>query len=152
MSKVLLAIESSDFSTAAIDAVRGQFRPDQTEIHVVHVIDPMVYLPLYDGAVRDFDRIEALRAENQKQAQALVDDTSKLLRDAGYRLTASIEEGEPRTTIIDCAARVKADLIVLGSHGRRGLPRLLLGSVSEYVAHHASCSVEIVRHQVPKAA
>jgi nucleotide-binding universal stress UspA family protein len=151
MSKVLLAIESSDFSTAAVEAVREQFRPEETEIHLLHVIDPMVYLPLYDGAVRDFDRIEALRVENRKQAETLVAETAKRLRDARYRVNASIEEGEPRTTIIDCAARVGADLIVLGSHGRRGLPRLLLGSVSEYVARHAPCSVEIVR-QMPKAA
>jgi len=151
MNKILLAIENSDFSMAAVKAVRTQLRPEQSEIHLLHVIDPMVYLPLYDGAVRDFDRIEALRAENRKQAQALVDETAKLLRDAGYRVTASVEEGEPRTTIIDCATRIRADLIVLGSHGRRGLPRLLLGSVSEYVARHAPCSVEIVR-QRPKAA
>lgn len=151
MSKVLLAIESSDFSMAAVEAVRGQFRPEETEIHLLHVIDPLVYLPLYDGAVRDFDRIEALRVENRKQAEALVEETAKRLRQARYRVNSSIEEGEPRTTIIDCAARVGADLIVLGSHGRRGLPRLLLGSVSEYVARHAHCSVEIVR-QAPKAA
>ena len=151
MTKVLLAIESSGFSEAAVDAVRGQFRPDQAEIHLLHVIDPIVYLPLYDGAIRDFDRIDALRQENRKQAQALVDGTAKALREAGYRVTTAVEEGEPRTTIIDSAERAKADLIVVGSHGRRGLPRLLLGSVSEYVARHAPCSVEIIR-QLPRAA
>jgi nucleotide-binding universal stress UspA family protein len=151
MTKVLLAIESSDFSVAAVEAVRSQFRADQTEIHLLHVIDPMVYLPLYEGAMRDFDRVEALRNENREQAKQLVERTAKLLRDAGYRVTTTVEEGEPRTTIIDCAERIGAHLIVVGSHGRRGLPRLLLGSVSEYVARHAPCSVEIVR-ELPRAA
>ena len=47
--------------------------------------------------------------------------------------------------IIDSAAEWRADLIVVGSHGRSGIPRFLLGSVAEFVARHAKCSVEIVR-------
>lgn len=145
MTRVLLAIESSDFSSAAVAALRRQFRPEDVEVHLLHVIDPMVYLPLYEGAMQDFDRIEALRSENREKAKELVEHTAKTLRDVGYRVTKTVEEGEPRTTIIDYADRAKCDLIVVGSHGRRGLPRLLLGSVSEYVARHAACSVEIVR-------
>jgi nucleotide-binding universal stress UspA family protein len=147
MTRILVAIESSDFSNAAIEAVRRQFRSAEVEVSLLHVIDPLVYLPLYEGAARDFSRIDALREENLKQAQAFMDRAAKLLRESGYRVTSSIEEGEPRTTIVDHAERVKSDLVVVGSHGRRGLPRLLLGSVSEYVARHAPCSVEIVRQQ-----
>ncbi len=151
MTQVLLALDSSDFSTKAIAAVRRQFRPDQARIHLLHVIDPMTYLPLYQTPVRDIERIDALRAENRKQAEEFVGQAATELRKAGFEVTLSIEEGEPRTTIIDAAANLHADLIVLGSHGRRGLSRLLLGSVSEFVARHASCSVEIVR-PVPRAA
>jgi nucleotide-binding universal stress UspA family protein len=53
--------------------------------------------------------------------------------------------GEPRGVILDTAKTWGADLIVLGSHGRRGLDRLLLCSVSEAVAIHARCSVEVIR-------
>lgn len=151
MTKILLAIENSDFSTAAVDAVRRQFRPERCEIHIFHANDPLIYLPFYDGAVRDVDRIEHVREEDMKEAQSLVEQATKSLRDAGYRVQTAIEEGEPRTAIIDYAEQVKADLIVVGSHGRRGLSRLLLGSVSEYVARHAPCSVEIVR-PLPRAA
>lgn len=151
MMKVLLAIESSEFSTAAIDAVQRQLLAGRTEIHLLHVIDPMVYLPLYEGGMRDLDRVEAQRRENREQAKEFVERTGKLLRDAGYRVTTVVEEGEPRTTIIDYGQSMQAELIVVGSRGRRGLPRLLLGSVSEYVARHAPCSVEIVR-QLPRAA
>lgn len=147
MTKILLALENSDFSTAAVEAVRRQFPPERTEIQLLHVTDPLIYLPLYDGAMRDVERIELVRGEHVKEAQNLLEQTAKQLRGDGYRVDTAIEEGEPRTTIVDYAGRVKADLIVMGSHGRRGLPRLLLGSVSEYVARHASCSVEIVRPQ-----
>jgi nucleotide-binding universal stress UspA family protein len=145
MKRILLAIEDSAFSTAAVDAVRRQFRPERAEIYLFHATDPLVYLPLYEGIVRDNGRIELAREEDLKQAQSLMEETGKPLREAGYRVNTAIEEGEPRTAIVDYAERVKADLIVVGSHGRRGLSRLLLGSVSEYVARHASCSVEIVR-------
>lgn len=151
MITILLGIETSDFSEAAVGAVRRQFRPEQVVIHLLNVVDPMIYLPLYEGAMRDFDRIEALRNENRESAMALVEQTARTLRDAGYQVITTVEEGEPRTTIIDYAERIKAQLIVVGSHGRRGLPRLLLGSVSEYVARHAPCSVEIIR-ELPRAA
>jgi nucleotide-binding universal stress UspA family protein len=147
MTRILVAIESSEFSTTVIEALRRQFRSAEPEISLLHVIDPLVFLPLYEGAARDFARIDALRAENLKKAQAFMDEAAKALAGSGYRVTSAIEEGEPRTTIVDYAERVKADLVIVGSHGRRGLPRLLLGSVSEYVARHAPCSVEIVREQ-----
>ena len=57
-------------------------------------------------------------------------------------VSAVVEEGDPKTRIIDHAAHWQADVIVLGSHGRKGLDRFLLGSVSEAVARHAPCSVE----------
>jgi len=56
-----------------------------------------------------------------------------------------LESGIPKVVIIDDAKKWGADLIVVGSHGRTGLDRFLLGSVSEAVARHAACSVEIVR-------
>ncbi|HVB34577.1 MAG TPA: universal stress protein [Patescibacteria group bacterium] len=151
MTKILLAIEGSAFSAAAVDAVRWQFRPERAEIQLLHVSDPLIYLPLFDGGIQDVDRIERVREENLTEARNFVAQTEKGLREAGYKVETAIEEGEPRTTIVDYAERVKADLIVLGSHGRRGLPRLLLGSVSEYVARHAGCSVEIVRPQLRAA-
>lgn len=151
MTKVLVAIETADFSTAAVDAVRRQFRPERAEVHLLHVTDPMMYLPLYDGALQNPVQIEHVREEHLKEAQELLERAAERLREIGYRVETAIEEGEPRTTIVDYADLIKADMIVVGSHGRRGLPRLLLGSVSEYVARHAPCSVEIVR-PMPRAA
>ena len=151
MTKVLLAIETGDFSAAAVDAVWRQFRPERTEVHLLHVTDPLLYLPLYDGALQNPIQIQRVREEHMKEAQQMVGRAAEQLREMGYRVETAIEEGEPRTTIVDYAQRVKTDLIVVGSHGRRGLPRLLLGSVSEYVARHAPCSVEIIR-PLPRAA
>ena len=60
-------------------------------------------------------------------------------------MTTAVEWGDPKSKIINAAEAWGADLIVLGSHGRKGLQRFLLGSVSETDMRHAHCSVEIVR-------
>ena len=66
---------------------------------------------------------------------------------AGKAPIASVElqTGDPRTLIVDTAAELHADLIVMGTHGRRGVSRLLIGSVAEQVARTAPCPVLLVR-------
>jgi len=88
--------------------------------------------------------------EKQKRlAPALVRRVAEKLRAAGFLVTTLVSEGEPAEEIVDTAADWGADLIVLGSHGKKGLKRFLLGSVSGKVALHAPCSVEIVRTPFP---
>ncbi len=62
-------------------------------------------------------------------------------------VSGSILTGDIRSSILDEAKNWGADLIVLGSHGRKGLSKLFLGSVAEGVAGHADCSVEIVKQR-----
>jgi nucleotide-binding universal stress UspA family protein len=69
-----------------------------------------------------------------------------MLRSKGLEVTTAVDWGDPRPKIIDDAAKWGADLIVVGSHGCKGLERFFLGSVSDAVARHAGCSVEIVRN------
>jgi len=57
----------------------------------------------------------------------------------------AVASGDVREKIVEYAAEWGADLIVLGSHGRSGASRFLLGSVTEWIARHAPCSVKIVR-------
>lgn len=147
--KILLAIDDSKCSQAAAEAVAAQFSPQGNEVHVLHVVEPLMMLPYFDGGEFYTRQLEALEKEEFRRGKELVAQAEKSLRERGYRAASSVEEGDPRAVIVDHAEEWKADLIVVGSHGRRGLDRLLLGSVSEYVAHHARCSVEIVR--IPRA-
>jgi nucleotide-binding universal stress UspA family protein len=81
----------------------------------------------------------------REEARTLVEHTASRLQAAGFQATAVVAEGEARTAILDQAEKWRPDLILLGSHGRRGLDRFLLGSVSEGIARHARCSVQIAR-------
>ncbi len=84
--------------------------------------------------------------ESQKrEAKVLVEKTAKELATAGFKVSTCVEAGDAKTVILDEAADWGCDLILVGSHGHKGLGRFLLGSVSDAVARHAPCSVEIVR-------
>jgi nucleotide-binding universal stress UspA family protein len=112
----------------------------------MHVIEPLPVVESWAYAV-DWQK---LLEDQRKEAEALVADAAKSLRDAGFAVTTAIEEGSAKSILVDTAGKWPADLVVLGSHGRKGLSRFLLGSVSEGVSRHAPCSVLIVR-KLPSA-
>ena len=143
--KILLAIDGSEYSQAATQAVVARMRPEGAEVLVLRVIEPLIFsIPpqMSPGYAPEQDEIIK---EGLQHAQESVNQASNALRSAGFRVNTRIVEAEARNGILDIAAEWRADLIVLGSHGRKGLQRFLLGSVAEFVARHAKCSVEIVR-------
>jgi nucleotide-binding universal stress UspA family protein len=142
--KILLAIDDSKFSEAAIESVIRQATPQETEVRVLHVIEP---IPIYpDGQAWGYGpEASQILEEQRKEAEGLVERAGQTLREKNFKVMTVIEEGNPKEVIIDSAAEWHADLIVVGSHGRNGLDRFFMGSVSEAVARHARCSVQIVR-------
>jgi nucleotide-binding universal stress UspA family protein len=142
--KILLAVDASKFSRAAIQAVIRGFRAG-TEVRVLHVLEPIAAYFSADLFPHFVPHIAKLEEDRRKQAQELIKRIAAKLRKAGFRATELVDWGDPKSTIIARAAEWKADLIVLGSHGLKGLNRLLMGSVSEAVIRHAPCSVQVVR-------
>jgi len=152
--RILLAIDGSRFSEATTKAVANRTPTKDTEVSVLHVVEPLSAVVGDETRVYIPD-IEAVRQAQLKRAKALVAWAADLLRAADFQVTTLVEEGDPVTKIIDHAVAWKADVIVLGSRGLKGFERLLLGSVSEGVARHAPCTVEIVRtpaERIAKAA
>jgi nucleotide-binding universal stress UspA family protein len=137
--KMLLAIDDSKFSEAAVQAVIAHHKLQGLEVQVLHVIEPPVSLmaPEITAYVPPMESVE--------EANALAAKAAGALRSAGVTVTTAILHGDPKSVILDDAKAWGPDLIVLGSHGRKGLERFLVGSVSEAVLRHAHCSVEIVR-------
>ena len=146
--RVLLAIDDSTCSEAATQAVIDRFPRGATEVLVVHVLEWPKVLPTsmeFAQGPGAADHILALHAEMRRRAQALIDRTRQRLEAAHVRAHGELFEGDPRDVILRSAEDWKPDVIVLGSHGRRGLERFLLGSVAEGVVRHAPCSVDVVR-------
>ena len=92
--------------------------------------------------------------EADKMAKKFAEDAVKSAADLlqnkhpALFITTAVINGSPRKVILNEAEEFGADLIVVGSHGRGAIERFLLGSVSQAVALHAKCSVEIVRNRI----
>jgi nucleotide-binding universal stress UspA family protein len=142
--KILLAVDDSKFSQAATEALIAQAKTQGAEVRVLHVIEPIPAYPEGEAWGYGTESVPVSQ-EERKEAEVFVARTSQTLRDAGFSVTTAIEVGNPKEVIIDSAAKWPADLILIGSHGRKALERFFMGSVSEAVARHAHCSVEIVR-------
>ena len=145
--KILLAIDGSLFSDAAVADVAAKPWPAGSEVRVISVVEPPL-LPTVETWVPPDDYIESLERAGQDQANSVIKTAvDRIQKTQGDRLRVSTEivQGHPKHAIIDEAEAWDADLIVVGSHGYRGLTKLWLGSVSQAVASHAKCSVEIVR-------
>jgi len=93
------------------------------------------------------EQIEELSKSGEVHAKESVTKASAVLAKTALKVCTEVTEPKesPARAILEMADEWKADLIVMGSHGRRGLNRIVLGSVSESVALHARCSVEVVR-------
>jgi len=136
--KILIGVDDSRFSQMAVESVAGRLWATGTEVKVVSAIEQaFISEPESPSPGGNYYEI-ARRAIDRAIATLRVSDNH-------FELTGDIVEGAAKKVILDEAESWGADRIVVGSHGRRGLDRFLLGSVSQAVALHANCSVEIVR-------
>ena len=139
--KVLLAVDDSKYSQAAIRSVLKKAHPQDTEVRVLHVLEPILEAQWSSHHVYG-----EMMAQRHQDAIEMVKHVAESLKAVGFKTcSCAVENGIPKVVIIEDAKDWGADLIVVGSHGRTGLDRFLLGSVAEAVARHAACSVEIVR-------
>jgi nucleotide-binding universal stress UspA family protein len=95
----------------------------------------------YEGPAFPPELIEA----QHLRVQETVAHAEQALRASGQSTVGRVYDGDPREAIVQAAERERADLLVLGSHGRSGLAKMMLGSVSSYVVTHAPCSVLVVK-------
>jgi nucleotide-binding universal stress UspA family protein len=149
--KVLFATDGSECSVAAAQAIAAELWPLGTTFKVLSVQELMVVGNQMEAAslsaVYSATLLEELTTQSENRARSAVEVAKDILSCAGLTLGEgdSMPMGEPRGVILETAKDWGADLIVVGSHGRRGLDRFLLGSVSEAIAIHAPCSVRVVR-------
>ena len=145
--KVLLATDGSSCSEAAAREIAGRPWPEGSEVHVMSVVEaPITVAP--ETWILPEGYYEEIEKAAREQGAAAVDAAARIVSEAQgdrVRVVKELIAGVPKRAILEHAERVGADLIVLGSHGYRAFERFLLGSVSQSVAQHAKCSVEIVR-------
>jgi nucleotide-binding universal stress UspA family protein len=145
--KILLAIDYSEYSEAAIKEVAARPWPARSTMRLLcRALTSFGRELWYDGR----GSLDLVHKEIRQRAVELVERIAAKLRKKRLKVETAVREGHPHTAIVDEARKWRADLIVVGSHGRTGLKRLLLGSVAASVVAHASCSVEVVRRKKRK--
>jgi nucleotide-binding universal stress UspA family protein len=143
--KIIVATEGSSNSQLAARALQS-FRLGPTDsVHVVSIVDlgVPVSTDLYGGYLPSLPVTEAAATE---AAEKLVSETVATIgQESEAVVTGEVLFGRAESRIVEAAADFAADMIIVGSHSSNALERILLGSVSDAVVHHAHCSVLIVR-------
>lgn len=146
--RILLAIDDSDHSSIAAKAILERPWPKDSTVRVLYVAQSYVPIPDPYGSIGGMNYEEVARSL-LKRAQDVVALTATRLAALGLAIESSVKQGDPRREIVEEAKGWGAELIIVGSHGRTGVQRWLLGSVAEHVVRHAPCSVEVVRQATP---
>ncbi len=149
---ILITVDNSAYSKAALSWLQGIHWAPETKFKVATIVQPLVDSFDSVGSITDATNLTRQHDDLIGMAKSEVTKLSADLAAAVGPKNVSIEvgEGDPRDVIINIATSWKADLIVMGSHGRTGLDKFLLGSISQAVALHAPCSVAIVRGIIAK--
>ncbi len=143
--KILIAVDSLDFNKVIAEFVNAHNWNSDTMCKVIHVIEnqlldssEVTFLPFFDSLIEN----ERVESEN------LVADMSSRINNAEQfpiQITTEVLEGHPCDRVVQIAREWPADLIIVGSHGRKGISRFTLGSVSSAVVALAPCSVVVLR-------
>ena len=148
--RILLATDGSPCSDVAVDEIARRPFPTGSEVRVISVIEPPdpPTIDPWHGVAYYTDELVKIQREH---AQGAVDRALSKLREGEesrkLHITSEVLKGSAKLAIIEEAERFGADLIVVGSHGYGVVKRFWLGSVSQALALHAPCSVEIVRER-----
>jgi nucleotide-binding universal stress UspA family protein len=147
--KILVPTDFSDGARVAIEQADELARALGASLDLLHVWEVPPFLPgelLVDESGAQARLLDLIRTSAHQQLSELVASAE---RDGIQIASASCVFGIPHATIVDVAKAGKHRLIVLGSRGKPGLARVLLGSVAERVVRHAPCTVVVARKAGP---
>jgi nucleotide-binding universal stress UspA family protein len=132
-------VDFTEYSNQAVDYAALMARQFKAKILLMHVIEQFTY------SVTDTIQLVDHYATLKTIAQPLIEGLQKKLRKAGVKADILVAKGIPAVEISEKALKDHFDLIILGTHGRTGIQRFMLGSVAERVVRTAPCPVLAVR-------
>ena len=145
MKRMLVPVDFSTASRNALSLALDLAREIGAEVHVMHVLEHPLYMVPDLTVTVSGSPSEAYVAYARKQAAHLMQELLASFKETGVRVTHEIVPGEPERKILSSAGEGSFDLIVMGTHGKKGLKHLLLGSVAEWVVRNAPCPVLTTR-------
>ena len=141
MTRILIAIDGSDPAEKALEFAFDHHA--DAELTALSVVDPTAYS---QGTVEMVQpNVDAWRDEAEAEARSVLEAAADRAEAAGVTLETDFVYGSPARAIVEYAADNDVDQIIVGSHGREGVSRVLLGSVAETVVRRSSVPVTVVR-------
>ena len=141
---ILLATDGSEASVRAVEMAVGMAREQGARLTALYVVDPYPYLGVGEANPMGFQAYMSAALEHAAQAHAAVITVADAAPKVDVQLRR-VEDVAAAKGIVESASDLKADLIVMGSHGRSGLQRLMLGSVAAKVVAQAEIPVLVAR-------
>lgn len=147
--KILLATDGTKCSDEAVNVLSSFSFSKDDSLKIISVIDMAlpVSIDIYGGFLPPNIELEKAVKDN---ADKILSETSEKIKGfleiSPHQISTEVLFGSPESRIVETAEEMKADMIIVGSHGYNSWERLLLGSVSDSVVHHAPCSVLVVRN------
>lgn len=144
--KIVLGFDDSPHAVEALQWIRRQKWPAGTRVLVVSAIRAPItaYAEVYAPAIPyPSEMVEELTRHQEDLAVRAEAE----LRESGFSTSSRVLQGDPREVLVDAVRAEGAELLVVGSHGRTGFARLVLGSVASHVVAHAPCTVVVVKHR-----
>ena len=135
--RILIGVDGSAYSEAAVESVARRAWPAGSEARVVAALDLTMMSSL--------SLLEEVLQEDETSANKVVEACAEKLRASGLIVSTLVKKDDPRRLLIDEAERWGADSIFVGARGLRAIERFLIGSVSSAIAARAHCSTEVVR-------
>jgi nucleotide-binding universal stress UspA family protein len=147
-SVLLVAIDMSpDAEHVVASAVDLARRTPGAELHIVHAVDPRTAIRAEASGIQPYDAIV------RSHADFLDNEARKAREDSAVTVVGHLVEDGAQRAILQTAASIDADMVVVGTHGRRGIARWTMGSIAEMVVRKATCPVFVVRekqHNAPQ--
>lgn len=140
IKKILVPIDGSDYSNRAAEYAIGIAKAQSAEVLLVYVVDELVVDQFSGGSERG-----AVEAELKSDGQRAVHYAECLMEKAGVKSSSLLLKGRPFEQIVNTTKSFDIDLVVMGTYGRRGAERILIGSVAERVIEYSPCPVLVVK-------
>lgn len=140
VKRILVPTDGSDYSVRAAEYAVSVAKLLGAEIVVVYIIDTVVLDQIVRVTERE-DTERELKNDGERYLRYVVGVAGR----EGVKASSLIAKGRPYEQIVHLAKGLKMDLIIMGTYGRRGAERILIGSVAERVIEYASCPVLVVR-------
>jgi nucleotide-binding universal stress UspA family protein len=139
-TNILVAIDGSDASQRALFRAAEETRVWNARLHVIYVVET----GLFSSLPAD-NTVEIMYRVLEKEGNAVLEQAKKYAAEKGVTAITHMKQGHAGSEVVTLADKEKADLVIVGSHGKSQADRLLIGSVSTYVVTHSKITTMVVR-------